>query len=142
MRQQTVYAPKGLEVEEFKDAPRDWRDLLAAKSMIAKDRTAEFLVADIIGYECVSLAASSKGISWTLIFAQNRWVALEGPYPNTPAGTNHITAWIDGEPSDTGDSMKEIVDRMRAELKDWDWPMDVTFVFWRHHPKSVRLSVD
>jgi hypothetical protein len=117
----TVYMPVGFDHEVWRDKPSHWEAELRDAKRIARG-TAEFLVADILGSKTVQL--------------QRR-----GRIPRAPDGTNFVVATLDCEPCDQGDTVGDVVERIRDDLKDWDWPMSVTFYFWRHRQKAERLKV-
>ena len=117
----TVYMPTDCDEEAFRDTPEAWRGYLKEVGRLAPDGTAEFFVSDILGTTDLSLEKT-------------------GDFPAVPDGTNFVTLWLDGDLCDQGDSVEEVVGRTRTELADYDWPMFVTLVFWRHHDKAVRLA--
>jgi hypothetical protein len=119
----TVYMPRGFDDEAWRNAPADWLPELKERGELAADGTAEFLVADILGTAHVT-------------------VELEGgELPTAPEGTNFVVSFVDGDPGSQGDTIDEIVAEMRESMADWDWPMEVMFVFWRHHQNAQRLAV-
>lgn len=119
----TVYMPRGFDDERWRGAPDEWLPDLMERGTIADDGTAEFHVADILGTE-------------------DAVVELDGhDIPVAPPETNFVVCTLDGDPCDQGDTVHEVVSSMRASMSDWDWPMEVTFVFWHHHQHAQRLPV-
>ena len=114
--------PTDCDEEAFQDTPEAWRGYLKEAGRIAHDGTAEFFVSDILGTTNISLEK-------------------KGYFPVAPDGANFVTLWLDGDLCDQGNTVEEVVGRLRTELADYDWPMFVTLVFWRHHKKAVRLAV-
>lgn len=115
-----VYMPKGFDDEVWKSRPENWIPELIERRLISEE--VQFHVADIVGCEAK--------------------IPLEGEYHvSVPDGTNFIVLLIDGEVADQGTSVEELVERTRRSLSDWDWPMDVYFVFWAHHPEMVRMKL-
>lgn len=119
----TVYMPRGFDDEMWRSSPSDWADDLKERGKIGPDGTAEFFVADIL--------ARTDAV-----------VALEGgDLPPVPLGANFVVSLLDGDACDQGDSLEEVVANMRNSMKDWEWPMEVTFVFWRHHDEAQKIAV-
>lgn len=119
----TVYMPRDFDEEAWRDSPADWKTELLEHNKIAEDGTAEFLVADILGTEDFDLE-------------------LTGDMPTAPEGTNFVVVTLEGDACDQGDSVAEVVANIRDCMKDYDWPLELTFIFWRHHEKAARLAVN
>ncbi len=118
-----VFMPKMFDDEAWRSTPSEWLPELRERNVLGNGEV-EFFVADILGTQHVDLERDgSHGIVM-------------------PAGTNFVVCAIDGDPSDQGVTVDDIVDRMRTHMADWDWPMSCTFVFWRHHDEvqSIKLT--
>jgi hypothetical protein len=119
----TVYMPKDFDDEVWRGSPSQWEPELKRRRKVGKDGCADFLVADILGTKDVELKRTGR------------------PSVRAPEGTNFVTCLLDGEPCDQADSLGELVKRLREDMADYDWPLDLTLVFWRHHKNYERHNV-
>ena len=119
----TVYMPKGFDDDVWRSSPAQWEPDLKRRRKVGKDGCADFFVADILATKDVKLQRAGR------------------PSVRAPAGTNFVVALLDGEPSDQADSLGDLVERLRTDLADYDWPLDLTLVFWRHHKAYERHNV-
>lgn len=115
-----VYLPQGFDDEVWKFRPEEWIPELIERRLITEEVL--FHVADIVG--CTAE------------------IPLEGEYHvSVPDGVTLIVLSIDGEMADQGTSVEELVERTRRSLSDWDWPMEMSFIFWTHHPETLRMKL-
>ncbi|WP_296203172.1 hypothetical protein [uncultured Hyphomicrobium sp.] len=119
----TVYMPRDFDDEMWRNSPSAWADDLKERGKVEPDGTAEFFVADILVLTDAVIAREG------------------GELPAVPPGTNFVVSLLDGEACDQGDSLEEVVANMRESMKGWDWPMEVTFVFWHHHAVAQKIMV-
>ena len=119
----SVYMPKDFDDDVWRSRPGSWEPDLRRRRKVGKDGKADFLVADILAVKDTRLKCEGR------------------PSVRAPAGTNFVVARIDTEPFDQADSLSALVASLRENMKEYDWPLEVTFVFWRHHPKYERHHV-
>jgi hypothetical protein len=118
-----VYLPKGFDDDDWRRNPIDWLPELVARDALPADGSVEFHVAEIVG-------------------AANVDIDIEGDIAvQTPPGTNFVVLTMEGEAVDQGDTVEEIVTRLRVDMKDWDWPMECHFVFWHHRQFAMKMKL-
>lgn len=120
-----VYLPcDGYEESGWRDSPKDWAETLREDGKFG-DGKVQFYRAELLGHADV-------------VIPEDGTFAVE-----VPEGTSSIVVMIDGEPSDEGDTIEEIVQRVR-DLKScgYDFPLEAGLVFWRHakHAETIDLS--